>query len=87
MYVFYTVPLTFASQLADPKTLNRLFPGADELTESTGLQLTQLLSGLVTASIWSTFFALCPIIFKVRYNFEIVAFAVFPARRNNLLSL
>jgi Calcium-dependent channel, 7TM region, putative phosphate len=64
IYVFYTVPLAFASQLADPDMLERIFPGVSALEEAYGFQITQFLAGLITAGIWSSFFALCPIIFK-----------------------
>jgi Calcium-dependent channel, 7TM region, putative phosphate len=64
IYVFYTVPLAFASQLADPEMLHRIFPAAKALEDAYGFQVTQFLCGLITAGIWSSFFALCPIIFK-----------------------
>jgi hypothetical protein len=63
--VFYTIPLTAASALVDPMKLDELFPRFTEWSESLGgFEITQLVSGFITALIWSTFFALCPIMFK-----------------------
>jgi hypothetical protein len=67
IYVFYTVPLTLASQLVDPQALEKIVPGAAELAAEKGIQITLLLSGLITAMIWSSFFAVCPVMFKVRF--------------------
>ena len=64
-FVFYTVPLTLASQLVDPDSVGRLFPEAASLAKDKSVEITLLLSGLTTALIWSGFFALCPIIFQV----------------------
>lgn len=65
IYVFYTIPLTLASQLAEPKNLENLFPRVVEASEENGVKITLLVSGLITAFIWSTFFALCPLMFSV----------------------
>jgi Calcium-dependent channel, 7TM region, putative phosphate/Late exocytosis, associated with Golgi transport len=59
-FVFYTVPLTLASQLVNPEAVNKLFP---KFVGSV-VQKGGGLSGLITALIWSSFFALCPVIFK-----------------------
>jgi Calcium-dependent channel, 7TM region, putative phosphate/Late exocytosis, associated with Golgi transport len=60
LFVFYTVPLTLASQLVNPEAVNKLFPKffGSVVQKEIGL------SGLITALIWSSFFALCPVIFK-----------------------
>lgn len=65
MYTFYTIPLTAAAQLIDPKDLEKLIPSIEGFGEGNRQRLVNLLSGLTTALIWSTFFALCPIFFKV----------------------
>ena len=64
LFVFYTVPLTLASQLVDPEAVSRIFPDFGAASKY-GI----VISGIVTASIWSTFFALCPVIFKAIANF------------------
>lgn len=84
IYVFYTIPLTAASALVDPGKLDELFPQLADWTEKLGgLQVTNLVSGFMTALIWSVFFALCPIMFKSIANCgskaTSVAFAEFKA--------
>jgi hypothetical protein len=65
IYVFYTIPLTAASTLVDPTQLDELFPEFDKWSNRLGgLEVTKLVSGFMTALIWSTFFAICPIMFK-----------------------
>lgn len=68
MYTFYTIPLTTASQLIDTSDLERLIPSIEGFGEGERQRLLELLSGLTTALIWSTFFALCPVFFKVSAN-------------------
>jgi hypothetical protein len=65
LYVFYTIPLTLASQFVDPKDLDKLIPRTGDFEGKKRIQTAFLLSGLVTAGIWSGFFALCPILFQV----------------------
>lgn len=67
MYTLYTVPLSLASQFASQEAseLGTIFPKLGEWSDQFGIEVTGLLSGLLTALIWSTFFAVCPIIFKV----------------------
>jgi Calcium-dependent channel, 7TM region, putative phosphate/Late exocytosis, associated with Golgi transport len=65
LFVFYTVPLTLASQLIDPDAVSKIFPEVAGAAAQYGV----VLSGLVTASIWSTFFALCPVLFRSVANF------------------
>jgi hypothetical protein len=65
IYVFYTIPLAAASALVDPTRLDELFPEFTKWSNNLGgLEVTKLLSGFMTALIWSTFFAICPIMFK-----------------------
>jgi hypothetical protein len=66
LYVFYTVPLTLASQLVNPAALDKIVPEATQISKKKGFEITLLLSGLITALIWSGFFAVCPILFQVR---------------------
>ena len=75
-YVFYTVPLTLASQFVDPAALSRIVPAATEISEEKGVEITLLLSGLITALIWSGFFALCPTIFTVRRSYSRLSFQI-----------
>jgi hypothetical protein len=65
LFIFYTVPLTLASQLVDPDAVSRIFPDLNGTASQYGI----VLSGLITASIWSTFFALCPVLFRAVANF------------------
>ena len=65
IYIFYTVPLTFAARLVDPGSLEELAPRMAEWSESHDLKIIELFSGMISALIWSVFFALCPIMFKV----------------------
>jgi len=65
IYVFYTVPLAAAAALVDPESLDELFPGFGNVSEDWGgVEFTSLISGFMTALIQSSFFALCPIMFK-----------------------
>jgi len=66
-YIFYTVPLAFATSLVSPESLNRLIPVLYDWLLDKGINV----SGLLTAAILSLFFAFCPIIFKVRRNYLI----------------
>jgi len=67
IFVFYTIPLTAASKLANPEDLGNLIPKLDGVSDERAVEITLLLSGLITAGIWSLFFALCPILFKVSH--------------------
>lgn len=67
IFVFYTIPLTAASQLANPEDLGNLIPKLDGVSDERAVEITLLLSGFITAGIWSLFFALCPILFKVSH--------------------
>ncbi|GKY91495.1 hypothetical protein MPSEU_000121700 [Mayamaea pseudoterrestris] len=70
IYVFYTIPLTTASQLVSYAQLDSLFPQITSWTQSAfGFSITHLLSGLISACIYTTFFALCPSMFKSIANF------------------
>lgn len=65
IFVFYTIPLTAASKLATPDDLFSLFPEVDGISDERLYDITVLLSGILTAAIWSAFFAFCPILFQV----------------------
>lgn len=76
-YIFYTIPLTFATGLVDPAKWDNLFPGSREWAESSFY--TQYLSGILPALLWTGFFALCPLMFKSLANFGSNALSVFGA--------
>ena len=65
IFIFYTIPLTAASKLANPEDLGELIPKLEGVSDERSVEITLLLSGLITAGIWSLFFALCPVLFKV----------------------
>jgi hypothetical protein len=65
IYVFYTVPITTAQKLVEPASLRKTFPRLyDLLEEGDGFVSADLISGLVGALLYTTFFALCPVMFK-----------------------
>ncbi len=68
IYIFYTLPLTFASALIAPEKLENLIPGIREAAKE-NLLLNNLLSGILPAVFYSIFFALCPVMFKSISNF------------------
>jgi hypothetical protein len=67
MYTFYTFPITAATALIEPDEFAGLIPAVANVEEQERYQIALLLAGLVSALIWSTFFALCPVFFKVRW--------------------
>lgn len=69
MFVFYTIPLSLASQLVDPEQLDRLIPSNADIEAVDRIRVAHIMAGLITALIWSTFFALCPVFFKSIANF------------------
>jgi Calcium-dependent channel, 7TM region, putative phosphate len=78
IYVFYTIPLTLAVSLIDPSNLDQLFPGyADWVHDH--LLFRNIFSGILPALIWTTFFALCPVMFKTIANFGSNAHSVYKA--------
>ena len=77
IYIFYTIPLTFATGLVDPGKWDNLFPRSREWTQ--GSFYTQYLSGILPALLWTTFFALCPLMFKSLANFGSNALSVLGA--------
>lgn len=66
IYIFYTVPITTAQKFVEPLSLQKTFPKLYEFLEENESQFlsTDLLSGLVGALLYTTFFALCPVMFK-----------------------
>jgi hypothetical protein len=68
IFVFYTIPLTFAGALVAPEKLENLFPGIEEAAND-NILLNNILSGILPAIFYSIFFALCPIMFKTLSNF------------------
>lgn len=65
MFLFYTAPITLAGALVEPENFYELWPGLKNMPFITN----HLLSGLIPASLFALFFALCPIIFKSLSNF------------------
>lgn len=72
IYIFYTIPLTFATGLVDPARWANIL-GSDW---EPGPLYTKYLSGLFPALLWTGFFALCPVMFKSLANFGSNALSV-----------
>jgi hypothetical protein len=67
IYIFYTIPLTFASSLVSEQNIRVVFPGLAHWSKtSLGFSVTELLSGLISSMITTGFLASCPVLFKVR---------------------
>ena len=60
IYIFYTIPITAAQRLVAPQTL----PGLFEWMGRTSWLSAEILSGLISALLYTVFFALCPVLFK-----------------------
>ena len=69
IYTLYTIPLTLASSLVAPERLAELFPQLADRSDSGAFLAGTLVSGMLSALIWTSFFALCPVIFKAIANF------------------
>jgi hypothetical protein len=69
MYVFYTIPLTWSTSQVDPETIAWLFPDHSVISDSLGVNVPELISGLASSIIWSFFFMMCPQVFKVRHPY------------------
>mmetsp|Transcript_52259 Transcript_52259/g.156840 ORF Transcript_52259/g.156840 Transcript_52259/m.156840 type:complete len:458 (-) Transcript_52259:772-2145(-) len=83
IYIFYLFPLSLAIDLADPQRMFGIFPGYNEFIKTNpGTQ--RLLAGLVPALLFTTFFALCPVMFKAISNFGSNATSVNYAERSAL---
>ena len=59
LYVFYTIPLTFASSLVNPEVFEQLFPFL------AGTDFPDMITGFLSAMVWSIFFMICPQLFRV----------------------
>eukprot|EP00985_Skeletonema_marinoi_P030547 scaffold32567_cov143-Skeletonema_marinoi.AAC.7 len=70
IYIFYTVPITTAQKLVEPASLQKTFPALYDLLENNenAFLSANILSGLVGALLYTTFFALCPVLFKAIAN-------------------
>lgn len=68
IYIFYTLPLTFAVSLANPSEYDEVFPFIKEF-QLKHAEYYDLISGLIPALIWTVFFSICPIMFKMIANF------------------
>ena len=80
-YVFYTIPITAAQSLVAPENLQRTLPGLHEWLSNSKYFSAEIMSGLVAALLYTSFFALCPIIFKAIANSGSQATSVDEAER------
>lgn len=83
IFIFYTLPLTFASAFVAPSKLKNIIPGIEEAAKNS-IILSNVLSGILPAFFWSIFFALCPIMFKTLSNFGSNAVSLNQAEFNAL---
>jgi len=67
IYVFYTIPITFAASYMHPDKLSNIPTFSKLFAISPFLKNT--LSGLVQGSLYTLFFSLCPIMFRAIANF------------------
>jgi hypothetical protein len=65
IYFFYTIPLTLAHSVVTPEKLSNAFPEIFKEQKNSVL-LSNIFSGLLSALVWTAFFAACPPMFKVR---------------------
>jgi len=68
IYIFYTIPITAAKKVVEPSSLQRTLPGLYNWFNQTKYLSADILSGLVSALLYTTFFALCPVMFKMIAN-------------------
>lgn len=68
IYVFYTIPITAAQSLVAPQTLQKTLPGLQEWLSQSKYLSAEIMSGLVSALLYTSFFALCPVMFKAIAN-------------------
>ena len=67
IYIFYTIPISLAQSLVSPKNLGEL-PLFQKWMNEYSFLSADILSGLVTALLYTLFFALCPVMFKAIAN-------------------
>ena len=68
IYVFYTIPITAAQSLVAPQSLKEMLPGLDEWLSQTEYLSAEIMSGLVSALLYTLFFAVCPFLFTAISN-------------------
>jgi len=68
IYVFYTIPITTAQSLVAPQTLQKTLPGLQEWLNQSKYLSAEIMSGLVSALLYTAFFAICPVMFKAIAN-------------------
>jgi hypothetical protein len=83
IYLFYSIPISIATSLADPTKLNEIIPKLDEL-RADSVFFNELLTGIVPALLYTLFFALCPILFKAIANFGSNSTSVYFAEHHAL---
>lgn len=62
--------------LVDPQKLQEVFPNLFAWAEEHNEGVTELVAGFVQSLIWTLFFALCPVFFRVVSNFGSIANSV-----------
>lgn len=68
IYIFYTIPITAAQSLVAPQTLQKTLPGLQEWLSHSKYLSAEIMSGLVSALLYTSFFAICPVMFKAIAN-------------------
>ena len=85
MYIFYTIPLTYAASQVDPETIAYYFPEhTKKINKLLGINIPTVVSGLASALIWSLFFMLIPQVFKLIAYFGSQATSLAQAERRAL---
>ena len=64
IYIFYTIPITAAQSLVSPQKLEETLPDLYNWMSQTKYLSAEIMAGLVSALLYTAFFALCPIMFK-----------------------
>lgn len=64
IYIFYTIPITYAQSLVAPQSLKQMLPSFHAWLSNSKFLSAEIMQGLVSALLYTSFFALCPVIFK-----------------------
>jgi urea transporter len=68
IYIFYTIPITAAQKVVEPANLRTTLPAMFAFFNSTAFLSVDLVSGLISGLLYTAFFALCPVMFKMIAN-------------------
>ncbi|KAL7557538.1 hypothetical protein ACA910_019251 [Epithemia clementina (nom. ined.)] len=68
-YALSPFPLTLVASVMDPQTLQQAFPKFFEWADRNQEGTAELMSGFLQSLLWTVFFALCPVFFKMVANF------------------